>query len=29
MRSLLVVAGESGRAAGPWLVAERGAGVVA
>jgi precorrin-3B C17-methyltransferase len=29
MRSLLVVAGESGRAAGPWLVAERGAGVPA
>jgi precorrin-3B C17-methyltransferase len=29
MRSLLVVAGESGRLAGPWLVAERGAGVVA
>jgi precorrin-3B C17-methyltransferase len=29
MRSLLVVAGESGRAAGPWLVAERGAEVVA
>ena len=27
MRSLLVVAGDSGRAAGPWLVAERGAGV--
>lgn len=29
MRSLLVVAGDSGRAAGPWLVAERGAGVLA
>jgi precorrin-3B C17-methyltransferase / cobalt-factor III methyltransferase len=29
MRSLLVVAGDSGRLAGPWLVAERGAGVVA
>jgi precorrin-3B C17-methyltransferase len=29
MRSLLVVAGESGRVAGPWLVAERGAGVLA
>jgi precorrin-3B C17-methyltransferase len=29
MRSLLVVAGGSGRVAGPWLVAERGAGVVA
>jgi len=29
MRALLVVAGESGRLAGPWLVAERGAGVVA
>jgi precorrin-3B C17-methyltransferase len=29
MRSLLVVAGESGRAVGPWLVAERGAGVPA
>jgi precorrin-3B C17-methyltransferase len=29
MRSLLVVAGESGQVAGPWLVAERGAGVVA
>jgi precorrin-3B C17-methyltransferase len=29
MRSLLVVAGDSGRAAGPWLVAERGAGAIA
>jgi len=29
MRSLLVVAGDSGRVAGPWLVAERGAGVLA
>ena len=29
MRSLLVVAGDSGRLAGPWLVAERGAGVPA
>jgi precorrin-3B C17-methyltransferase len=29
MRSLLVVAGESGRLAGQWLVAERGAGVPA
>jgi hypothetical protein len=29
MRSLIVVAGESGQVAGPWLVAERGAGVVA
>jgi precorrin-3B C17-methyltransferase len=29
MSALLVVAGESGRLAGPWLVAERGAGVVA
>jgi precorrin-3B C17-methyltransferase len=29
MRSLLVVAGDSGRAVGPWLVAERGAGVLA
>ena len=29
MRSLLVVAGDSGRVAGPWLVAERGAGVPA
>jgi precorrin-3B C17-methyltransferase len=29
MRSLLVVAGDSARAAGPWLVAQRGAGVVA
>jgi precorrin-3B C17-methyltransferase len=29
MRSLLVVAGDSGRLAGPWLVAERGAEVPA
>jgi precorrin-3B C17-methyltransferase len=29
MRSLIVVAGDSGRVAGPWLVAERGAGVLA
>jgi precorrin-3B C17-methyltransferase len=29
MRSLIVVAGDSGSVAGPWLVAERGAGVVA
>ncbi|HEX6620299.1 MAG TPA: SAM-dependent methyltransferase, partial [Solirubrobacteraceae bacterium] len=29
MRSLLVVAGDSGRLVGQWLVAERGAGVVA
>jgi precorrin-3B C17-methyltransferase len=29
MRSLLVVAGESGRIAGPWLVAERGSEVLA
>jgi len=29
MRSLIVVAGDSGRAVGPWLVAERGAAVVA
>ena len=29
MRSLLVVAGDSGRVAGPWLVAERGAEVLA
>ena len=29
MRSLLVVAGDSGRLAGEWLVAERGAGVLA
>jgi precorrin-3B C17-methyltransferase len=29
MRSLLVIAGDSGRVAGPWLVAERGAGVPA
>ena len=29
MRSLLVVAGDSGRLAGGWLVAERGAGVPA
>ena len=28
MRSLLVVAGESGRVAGGWLVAERGASSV-
>jgi precorrin-3B C17-methyltransferase len=29
MRSLVVVAGDSGRLLGPWLVAERGAGVPA
>jgi precorrin-3B C17-methyltransferase len=29
MRSLLVVAGDSGRGAGPWLLAERGTGVPA
>jgi precorrin-3B C17-methyltransferase len=29
MRSLLVVAGDSGRLAGEWLIAERGAGVPA
>jgi precorrin-3B C17-methyltransferase len=29
MRSLLVITGESGRLAGPWLVAERGAEVLA
>ena len=29
MRSLLVVAGDSGRVAGEWLLAERGAGVPA
>jgi hypothetical protein len=29
MRSLLVVAGDSGRVTGEWLLAERGAGVPA
>ena len=29
MHSLLVVAGDSGRLAGEWLVAERGTGVLA